>query len=120
MKCTRGENGKNQTQCMIPGYFQITQEENSFHIIFLLKSTLIGKKRRISLENQSSLHSTVHIDDKNNCRPSSSKSKTKPIVLDNSEQDLDSSYRDTQDSNTEDASSTNESASEQNLLISKS
>ena len=40
-------------------------------------------------------------------------------MLDNSEQDLDSSYRDTQDSDTEDASSTDGSASEQNLFISR-
>ena len=40
-------------------------------------------------------------------------------MLDNSEQDLDSSYRDTQDNDTEDDdSSTNGSASEQNLFIS--
>ena len=73
-----------------------------------------------SFENQSSLLSSVDIDDKNNCRPSSSKSENKPIVLDNSEQDLDSSYRDTQDSDTEDASSTNASASDQSLFISLS
>ena len=38
-------------------------------------------------------------------------------MLDNSEQDLDSSYRETQDSDAEDTSSTNGSASEQNLFI---
>ena len=42
-------------------------------------------------------------------------------MLDNSEQDLDSSYRDTQDNDTEDDdSSTNGSTSEQNLFISRS
>ena len=41
-------------------------------------------------------------------------------MLDNSEQDLDSSYRETQDSDAEDTSSTNGSASEQNLFISLS
>ena len=64
-----------------------------------------------SFENQLSLHSSVDIDGKNNCRPSSSKSENKHIMLDNSEQDLDSSYCDTQNSDTEDASSTNGSAS---------
>ena len=41
-------------------------------------------------------------------------------MLDNSEQDLDSSCRETQDSDAEDTSSTNGSASEQNLFISLS
>ena len=41
-------------------------------------------------------------------------------MLDNSDQDLSSSYRDTQDSDTEDDSSTNGSASEQKLFISMS
>ena len=64
------------------------------------------------------MHSTVDIDDRNNCRPSSSKSENKHIILDTSEQDLSSSYRDTQDSDREDDSSTNGSASDQNLFIS--
>ena len=86
------------------------------------KNQLFEEENQVefSFENQSSLLSSVDIDDKNNCRPSSSKSENKPIVLDNSEQDLDSSYRDTQDSDTEEASSTNGRASEQNLFISRS
>ena len=76
------------------------------------------KRVKFSLEDQSSLHSTVDIDDKNNCRSSSSKSENKHIMLDTSDQDLSSSYRDTQDSDIEDDSSTNGSASEQKLFIS--
>ena len=72
-----------------------------------------------SLENHPSLLSSVDKDDKNNCRPSSSKSENKHIMLDTSEQDLDSSYCNTQDSDTEDDSNTNGSASEQNLYISR-
>ena len=64
------------------------------------------------------MHSTVDIDDRNNCRSSSSKSENKHIILDTSEQDLSSSYRDTQDSDTEEDSSTNGCASDQNLFIS--
>ena len=62
------------------------------------------EKNRVefSLEDQSSFHSTVVIDDKNNCKPSSSKSENKHILVDTSEQDLSSSYRDTQDNDTED------------------
>ena len=86
------------------------------------KNQLFEEENRVefNFENQSSLPSSVDIDDKNNCRPSSSKSENKPIVLDNSEQDLDSSYRETQDSDAEDTSSTNGSASEQNVFISLS
>ena len=76
------------------------------------------KRVEFSLDDQTSLHSTVDIDDRNNCRPSSSKSENKHIILDTSEQDLSSSYRDTQDSDREDDSSTNGSASDQNLFIS--
>ena len=84
------------------------------------KNQLFEEENRVefSLENQSSLHSSVDIDGNNNCIPSSSKSEIKQIMLDTSEQDLNSSYRDTQDSETEDHSSTNGSISEQNLLIS--
>ena len=64
------------------------------------------------------MHSTVDIDDRNNCRPSSSKSENKHIIIDTSEQDLSSSYHDTQDSDTEEDSSTNGCASDQNLFIS--
>ena len=78
------------------------------------------KRVEFSLEDQTSLHSTVDIDDRNNCRPSSSKSENKHIILETSEQDLSSSYRDTQDSDTEDDSSTDGSASDQNLFISMS
>ena len=42
----------------------------------------------------------------------------KHIMLDISEQDLNSRYRETQDSETEDQSRTNGSASEQNLFVS--
>ena len=86
------------------------------------KNQLFEEEKRVafSLEDQSSLHATVDIDDRNNCRLSSSKSENKHIMLDTSEQDLSSSYRDTQDSDTEDDSSTNESASDQNLFISMS
>ena len=73
------------------------------------KNQFFEEENRVefSLENQSSQHSTVDIDDKNNYRPSSSKSENKHIMLDTSEQDLNSSYRDTQESDTEDDSSTN-------------
>ena len=66
------------------------------------KNQLFEEVNRVefSFENQSSLPSSVDIDDKNNCTPSSSKSENKNIMLDSSEQDLDSSYRDTQDSDT--------------------
>ena len=86
------------------------------------KNQLSEEENRVefSLEDQTSLHSTVDIDDRNNCRPSSSKSENKHIILDTSEQDLSSSYHDTQDSNTEDDSSTGGSASDQNLFISMS
>ena len=86
------------------------------------KNQLFEEENQVefSFENQSSLLSSVDIEDKNNSRPSSSKSENKPIVLDNSEQDLGSSYRDTQDSDTEEASSTNGRASEQNLFIFRS
>ena len=47
-KCTRGENGKDPTQCRMPGCFQITLKGNGFHINLSPKSTLIWKKRRIS------------------------------------------------------------------------
>ena len=109
----------------MPGCFQITLKGNGFHISFSPKSTLIGTFLRrepieFSLEDQTSLHSTVDIDDRNNCRPSSSKSGNKHIILDTSEQDLSSSYCDTQDSDTEDDSSTNGSGSDQNLFISMS
>ena len=122
MKCARGENGKDPTQCTRPGYFQTIQEENGFLISFFAKlypdweekkNQLFEEENRVefSFENQLSLHSSVDIDGKNHCRPSSSKSENKHIMLDNSEQDLDSSYCDTQNSDTEDASSTNGSAS---------
>ena len=85
MKYAREENGKESTGCTMPDYFQITQEENGFHIIFFTKiypdreekkNQLFEEEKRVefSLEDQSSLHSTVDIDDKNNCRSSSSKS----------------------------------------------
>ena len=84
------------------------------------KNQLFEEEKRVefSLEDQTSLHSTVDIDDRNNCRPSSSKSENKHIILDTSEQDLSSSYRDTQDNDTEEDSSTNGSGSVQNLFIS--
>ena len=111
----------------MPCCFQITLEGNGFHISFSPKSTLIRKERKISflkrrtelnLEDQSSLYSTVDIDDRNNCRPSSAKSENKHIILDTSEQALSSSYCNNQDSNTEDHSSTNRNTSDQNLFIS--
>ena len=51
------------------------------------KNQLFEEENRVefSFENQLSLLSSVDIDDKNNCGPSSSKSENKPIVLDNSE-----------------------------------
>ena len=76
------------------------------------------KRVEFSLEDQTSLHSTVDIDDRNNWRPSSLESTNKHIILDTPEQDFSSSYRDTHDSNTEDDSSTNGSAIDQNLFIS--
>ena len=75
-------------------------------------------RAEFNLEDQTSLHSTVDMDDKNNCRPSSLKSANKHIILDIPEQGLNSSYRDTQD--TEDDSSTNGSAIDQSLFISMS
>lgn len=60
---------------------------------------------------------TVKIDDKNNCRPSSSKSENKYIMLDTSEQDLNPSYCKIQDTETVDNSNTNGSASKQNLFL---
>ena len=66
----------------------------------------------MSLEDQSSLHLIVNTDDKNNCRPSSSNSENKHIMLDTSERDLSSNYCDTQDSDTEDDSRTDGSANE--------
>ena len=71
----------------------------------------------MNLEDQSSLYSTVDIDDRNNCRPSSAKSENKHIIIDTSEQALSSSYFNNQDSNTEDHSSTNRNTSDQNLFI---
>ena len=73
-------------------------------------------RAEFNLEDQTSLHSTVDIDDKNNCRPSSLKSANKHIILDIPEQGPNSSYLDTQDM--EDDSSTNGSAIDQNLFIS--
>ena len=86
------------------------------------KNQLLEEENRVefSLENQPSLLSSADKDDKNNWRPSSSKSENKRIMLDNSERDLDSSYRNTQGSDAEDDSSTNGSACEQNLFISRS
>ena len=52
----------------------------------------------------------VETGDKNNCRPSSSKS-----TPNTSEQNLNSNFQETQDSKTEDDSSTNGSAGEQDL-----
>ena len=75
-------------------------------------------RAEFNLEDQTSLHSTVDMDDKNNCRPSNLKSANKHIILDIPEQGLNSSYRDTQD--TEDDSSTNGSAIDQSLFISMS
>ena len=48
------------------------------------------------------LHSAIDINDKNYCRPLSSKSENKHIMLDTSEQELNSSYCGTQDSDRED------------------
>ena len=62
------------------------------------KNQLFEEKNRVefSLEDQLSLHLTVDIDGKKKkCRPSSSKSENKHIMLDPSEQDLSSSYCDT-------------------------
>ena len=86
------------------------------------KNQLFEEEKRVafSLEDQSSLHATVDIDDRNNCRLSSSKSENRHIILNTSEQDLSSSYCDTQDSNTEDDSSTGRSTGDQNLFISMS
>ena len=120
---------KDPTQCTMPGCFQVTLERKGFHIsvpykLFTQsspdweekKNQLFEEENRVefSLKGHSSLHATVDIDDKNNCRPSSSKSENKHIMLDSSKQDLSSSYRGTQDSDTEDDSSTNGSASEKN------
>ena len=71
------------------------------------KNQLFEEENRVefSLEDQTSLHSTVDIDDRNNCRPSSSKSENKHIILETSEQGLSSSYRDTHDGDTEDENS---------------
>ena len=71
------------------------------------KNQLFEEEKRVefSLEDQTSLHSTVDIDDRNNCRPSSSKSENKHIILETSEQGLSSSYRDTHDGDTEDENS---------------
>ena len=63
------------------------------------------------------MHSTVDIDDRNNCRSSSSKSENKHIILDTSEQDLSSSYRDTQDSDTEEDSSTKRCVATKTYLV---
>ena len=76
------------------------------------KNQLFEEENRIefSLENQSSLNSTVDIDDKNNCR----------IWVQNARYLWKRSkynYRDTKDSDTEDDSSTNGSASEQTYLF---
>ena len=85
------------------------------------KNQPFEEKNRVEFSlNQSSLHSTVDIDVKNNCRPSSSKSENKHIMLATSEQDLNSNYRDTEVRDIEDDSSTNGSAGEQNLFISRS
>ena len=70
------------------------------------KNQLFEEENQVefSLANQLSLHSTVDIDDKDNSRPSCSKSENKHIMPDTSEHDLNSNYRDTQDSDTEDDS----------------
>ena len=77
----------------------------------------------ISLEDLSSLHSTVDLDDRNNCNLSVQNLKKKHVMLDTYAQDLSSSYRDTQDSDTEDDQSTSDQngrASDQNVFISMS
>ena len=76
---------------------------NLYHDRGEKKNQLFEEKNQVefSLKNQSSQHSTVEIDGKNNSRFSSLKSENKHSMLNTSEQDLNSSYLETQDSEAE-------------------